>query len=105
VLVTGLVAVSTMDPSAPVTGPVTDWRPFATPDVSPESSDGCPMVAASACRAGIDRSKQIPQPAIVSGAARRTTRRLFGFDIDNSQSPGTHPCRTDARLVRYLVWC
>ena len=90
-----------MDPRRPVTGSVTAWMPPETPDVRPESNDGWLTVAASACSAERDRSKQIPPPAIANRAARRMTRRVFGFDIDNSQSPGTHPCHLDARPVGY----
>jgi hypothetical protein len=104
VLLAGFVTELTMEPTAPVTGAVTPWTVFETPDVRPESNDGWPAVAASACRAGRDRSKQIPQPAIVNRAAWLTTRRVFGFDIDHSLSPGgTLACRTDARLVWYLI--
>jgi hypothetical protein len=72
-----------------VTGSATAWMPPEMPDVSPESNDGGPSVAALACRAERDRSKQIPPLAIANRATRRMTRRAFGFDIDNSQSPGT----------------
>jgi hypothetical protein len=38
-------------------------------------------------------SRQIPPLAIANLAARR----VFGFDIDNSQPPETHACHPDAR--------
>ena len=60
--------------------------------MSPESNDGWPTVAASACSAGNDKSKQIPPVVIANRVTRRMTRRVFGFDIDNSKSPGnSHP--------------
>src|ERR1700733_2066859 len=58
------------------------------PDVSPVSGDGSPPVAALACVAGSDRSRQTPPPAIAHLAIRSVTRRVFGFDIDDSLSPG-----------------
>jgi hypothetical protein len=76
------------DPRAPVTGAVTAWTAPERPDVSPESGDGWPPGAAWACVAGSDRSKQIPPLAIANLATRSATRRVFGFDIDNSLSPG-----------------
>jgi hypothetical protein len=77
------------DPSVPVTGSVTAWITPETPDVSPESSVGWPSVAACACCAGSDRSRQMPPLAMANLAARRMMRRLFGFDIDSSRKiPG-----------------
>jgi len=35
----------------------------------------------------MDSSRQIPQPAVANRVARRMTRRLFGFGIDNSHYP------------------
>ena len=86
VLVTGSVTVLTMDPTTPVTGAVTAWMAPAAPVVSPDSNGGGSPVAAWACFAGSDRTRQIPPPAIAHRAARRMTRRVFGFDIDNSRS-------------------
>jgi hypothetical protein len=100
VLLTGSVSELTTDPTALVTGSVTAWMPSETPDVNPESSDGWPMVAALACLAGRDRSKQIPPLVIANRAVRRMTRRVFGFDIDNSPVPSrrdTRACQPTAR--------
>ena len=91
VLVTGSVTELTMDPRVPVTGSVTASMAPETVDVSPESNDGWPTVAASACSAGNDKSKQIPPVVIANRVTRRMTRRVFGFDIDNSKSPGNSP--------------
>jgi hypothetical protein len=88
VLVTGSVTELTTDPRAPVTGSVTASMTPETPDVSPESNDGEPIVAALACVADSDRSRQIPPLAVATCATRRVTRRVLGFDIDHSQSPG-----------------
>jgi hypothetical protein len=76
------------DPRAPVTGVVTASTAPERPDVIPESGDGWSSVAAWACVAGSDRSKHIPPPAIADLATRSATRRVFGFDIDNSPSGG-----------------
>jgi hypothetical protein len=89
VLVTGLVTELRMDPTAPVTGSVTAWTVPETVDVSPESNDGgWPTVAACACAAGNDKTKQTPPVVIATCVTRRMTRRVFGFGIDNSKSPG-----------------
>jgi hypothetical protein len=95
-----LVTSLKMDPRRPVMGSVAGWRPSETPDASPESTDGWLSVAAWACVAGRDRSRQIPPLAIANRAARRMTR-VLGFDIDNSQPPETHPCHPAARPVGY----
>lgn len=47
-LVNGSVAELTSDPTTPMTGSVTAWRPPETPDVSPDSSEGWLLVAALA---------------------------------------------------------
>lgn len=47
-LVNGSVAELTSDPTTPMTGSVTAWRPPETPDVSPDSSEGWLIVAALA---------------------------------------------------------
>jgi hypothetical protein len=91
-LVTVWVRELTTDPRVPVIGSVTVWTAPETPDVSPESKDGWGSFAARACVAvsvaGSDRSTQIPPLAIANLATRSATRRVLGFDIDNSQSPG-----------------
>ncbi len=91
VLVTGLSRVLTTDPRALVTGSVTGWRTPATPDVTPESVDGWLPAAAWAGWARSARNSQIP-PLVMANLAvrriRRTMRRVFGFDIGSSQSPG-----------------
>jgi hypothetical protein len=98
----GLVMSLKMDPRTLVMGSVAGWRPSGeTPDASPGSNDGRLSVAAWACVAGRDRNRQIPPLAIANRAARRMTRRVLGFDIDNSQPPETHPCHPAARPVGY----
>ena len=90
-LVCGLSRVLTTDPRALVTGSVTVWRTPETPDVTPESVDGWLPVAAWAGWARNARNSQIPPLAMANLAARRirrTTRRVLGFDIGSSQSPG-----------------
>jgi hypothetical protein len=90
-LVCGLSRVLTTDPSALVTGSVTGWRTPETPDVTPEIVDGRLPVAAWAGWARSARNSQIPPVAMANLAARRirrTTRRVLGFDIGSSQSPG-----------------
>jgi hypothetical protein len=47
-LVNGSVAELTSDPTTPMTGSVTAWRPPETPDVSPDSNEGWLIVAALA---------------------------------------------------------
>jgi hypothetical protein len=47
-LVNGSVAELTSDPTTPMTGSVTAWRPPETPDVSPDSNEGRLSVAALA---------------------------------------------------------
>jgi hypothetical protein len=47
-LVNGSVAELTSDPTTPMTGSVTAWRPPETPDVSPDSNEGWLLVAALA---------------------------------------------------------
>jgi hypothetical protein len=47
-LVNGSVAELTSDPTTPMTGSVTVWRPPETPDVSPDSNEGRLSVAALA---------------------------------------------------------
>jgi hypothetical protein len=47
-LVNGSVAELTSDPTPPMTGSVTAWRPPETPDVSPDSNEGWLLVAALA---------------------------------------------------------
>jgi hypothetical protein len=47
-LVNGPVAELTSDPTTPMTGSVTAWRPPETPDVSPDSGEGWLLVAALA---------------------------------------------------------
>ncbi len=91
VLVTGLSRVLTTDPRALVTGSVTGWRTPVTPDVTPESVDGWLPVAAWAGWARSARNSQTPPLVTANRAARRirrTMRRVFGFDIGSSQSPG-----------------
>jgi len=80
-LLTGSATELTTEPRTLVTGSVTAWMPLDTPEVSPESNDGWLTVAASACCAGRDSSKQIPPPAIPNRATRRMTRCVFGFDM------------------------
>jgi hypothetical protein len=74
-----------------VTGSVTELTRDPRTLVSPESSGGWLPVAASAWVAVSDRSKQIPPLAIANRAARRMTRRVLGFGIDNSRSRETTP--------------
>src|SRR6185437_567710 len=47
-LVNGSVAELTSDPTTPMTGSVTAWRPPEPPDVSPDSNEGWLIVAALA---------------------------------------------------------
>jgi hypothetical protein len=47
-LVNGSVVELTSDPTTPMTGSVTAWRPPETPDVSPDSNEGRLSVAALA---------------------------------------------------------
>ena len=101
VLVTGSVTELTMDPRVPVTGSVTPSMTPETVDVSPESNDGWPTVAASACSAGNDKSKQIPPVVIANRVTRRMMRRVFGFDIDNSQSLGNSRLPYGCPAVEY----
>jgi hypothetical protein len=75
-----------MDPSAPVTGAVAAWMPLETPDVSPDSSEGWPVVAALATPVGSHRSTEIPPLAIANRTVQRVTRRVCCFDIDNPRS-------------------
>jgi hypothetical protein len=82
--VAGWVTELTMDPSVLVTGSVTEFTTPETVAVTPESSDGWPLVAAWACAVGTARRNAVPPVAIANPAARRTVRRVFGLDIDNS---------------------
>jgi hypothetical protein len=97
VLVTGSVTVLMMDPRAPVTGSVTAWRAPDTVDVMPDSGDGWSPVAACACVAGSERSRQTPPAPDAIRAARTTARRVFGFGIGNSRRRETRAWHARAR--------